>query len=348
MADPTAYDLVQDARLDAHEALITPQPRQRPAAQYSFPIVGQDISDDEFMQMMIATPSGIADEGGQPFWLRQLDDATRTAQLTVSKTTGDGKAAIAGFFYRLLQDVTISLPMPATSTRYHVCLTYDPLGHSRPEGPISVQTYAGEPPTSGGRRHIVLWIVPCEPSQLLSDVKLVQVRPKAAPQLTVDTAEQLPSPQSVLWGTTCIITYGHEAGAIYQADGDDPDGRPQRWDNITNPPWKNIGLRSEYTSSGGNTPQYRVKDGYVELRGSIERKDKGDLTRNTTKQFGWIPGLDMSPFRAFPVATTGGRPCRVDTMDGTPTYNDLGYYTESTIKWFCLDGIRFPVKGYVS
>ncbi|MFB9776344.1 hypothetical protein [Brevibacterium otitidis] len=340
MADPSAYDLVQDARLDAHEALITPQPRQRPAAQYSFPIVGQDISDDEFMQMMIATPSGIADEGGQPFWLRQLDDATRTAQLTVSKTTGDGKAAIAGFFYRLLQDVTISLPMPATSTRYHVCLTYDPLGHSRPEGPISVQTYVGVPPTSGGRRHIVLWIVPCEPSQLLSDVKPIQVRPKAAPQLTVDTAEQLPSPQSVLWGTTCIITYGHEAGAIYQADGDNPDGRPQRWDNVTSPPWKPIALTNDYTAA---VPvQYRISRGYIEMRGLVRRKN-GDFSTGSSSRIGWIAGVNL-PDVNISIGANAGRNALLTTAMGSSVRDNLVVHTPNPgTRWVSLDNIRIPL-----
>lgn len=339
MADPSAYDLVQDARLDAHEALITPQPRQRPAAQYSFPIVGQDISDDEFMQMMIATPSGIADEGGQPLWLRQLDDATRTAQLTVSKTTGDGKAALAGFFYRLLQDVTIPLPMPATSTRYHVCLTYDPLGHSRPEGPISVQTYAGVPPTSGGRRHIVLWIVPCEPSQLLSDVKPIQVRPKAAPQLTVDTAEQLPSPQSVLWGTTCIITHGREAGTIYQADGADPDGRPQRWDNVTNPGWTNLNLTGSLEH--GVTPaSYRFTGGAIELRGYVTRGS--DFPTSSATVIGWTP-MTLPRF-VVAVAGNNGRQANLRSTEGSGGRNTLIVDTPASgTARIWLDGVRIPL-----
>lgn len=339
MSDPTAYDLVQDARLDAHEALITPRPRQRPAAQYSFPIVGQDISDDEFMQMMIATPSGIADEGGQPFWLRQLDDATRTAQLTVSKTTGDGKAAIAGFFYRLLQDVTIPLPMPATSTRYHVCLTYDPLGHSRPEGPISVQTYAGEPPTSGGRRHIVLWIVPCEPSQLLSAVKQVQVRPKAAPQLTVDTAAQLPDPASVLWGTTCIITYGHEAGSIYQADGDNPDGRPQRWDNVTRPPWKPITLSGAFESY--LACEYRIMAGEVTLRG-VARLKSGSIS-SSGQVLGWIKGLDMPDYRVL-VPINTAQVGALATKSGSSVRDNFEVISPSGGAYVNLHNIRIPLS----
>ena len=234
MSEPTQYDLVQDARLDAHERLITPQDRERYGVEYSFPVVGQQVSDDEFQQMMLSTAAGILDQGGKPFWLKNFDDASRTAQLTVSTTTKDAKAAINGFFYRLVQDMTISLPMPSTLTTYHVCLTYDPLGHGRQSGPISVQVYAGSPPYRDGLLHVELWTVECKPSQLLSDAKVVQKRPKISPTIHVDYPESMPDPRTQLWGATCYIRYGDEAGATYVADGESEEtGGPTRWRELT-------------------------------------------------------------------------------------------------------------------
>lgn len=344
MADPTEYDLVQDARLDAHEALITPQPKTRSEPWYSFPIVGQDISDDEFRQMMIAVPSGIADEGGRPFWWANLDDLTNTMQLTVSKTTGDAKAAMSGFFFRMTQDVTISLPPVSVATDYYVCLTYDPLGHSRPEGPISVVTYRGEPPTTGGRSHIVCWVVSRKPSQLLSDITPTQVRPKVAPQLTVDTAEQLPDPSSVLWGTTCVVTYGEHAGSIWQADGSDPEkGRPKRWDNVTNPPWKNVNVSGSVNHST-RPLQYRFKDGCIEFRGGVVRKS-GEFPRYDMQTIGWLPRGVKAPWFVAAATSNAGRTLTVYPRQGGSNNSDLCINVrESGCRDIWLDGIRIPLE----
>ena len=228
MSEPTQYDLVQDARLDAHERLITPQDRERYGIEWSFPVVGQQVSDDEFQQMMLSTAAGILDQGGRPFGLKNFDDASRTAQLTVSTTTKDAKAAINGFFYRLVQDMTISLPMPSIPTTYHVCLTYDPLGHGRQSGPISVQVYAGPPPYREGLLHVELWKVECKPSQLLSQAAVQYIHPKITPAINVDARAALPEPGSQLWGTRCLIrSTGEEVIAVGHGDTG-----PARWETI--------------------------------------------------------------------------------------------------------------------
>ena len=343
MANPTEYDRLQDARLDAHDRLITPQPKTRSEPWYSFPITGQDISDDEFRQMMIAVPSGIADEGGQPFWWANLDDVTNTMQLTVSKTTGDAKAAMSGFFFRMTQDVTVSLPPVSVATDYHVCLTYDPTRASHPEGPISVVTYRGEPPTTGGRSHIVCWVVPRKPSQLLSDVTPIQVRPKVAPQLTVDTAEQLPDPASVLWGTTCVVTYGQHAGVTWQADGADPNkGRPQRWDNITNPKWADLSTRGGLTFSAA--PKYRIANGYLELKGWVT-KENGEFSTSSPFTLGWISGVDLPDFNAATIGNNA-RTGWIATRTGSSGVRDNIVLTASSsgLTRVSLDNIRIPLR----
>lgn len=342
MANPTEYDRLQDARLDAHDRLITPQPKTRSEPWYSFPITGQDISDDEFRQMMIAVPSGIADEGGQPFWWANLDDVTNTMQLTVSKTTGDAKAAMSGFFFRMTQDVTVSLPPVSVATDYHVCLTYDPLRASHPEGPISVVTYRGEPPTTGGRSHIVCWVVRREPSQLLSDVTPIQVRPKVAPQLTVDTAEQLPDPSSVLWGTTFVVSHGEHAGTTWQADGADPSkGRPQRWDNLTNPQWKTLGKPAYITHLLPS--QYRIANGYLELRGWLGRSS-GAFSTSSSTSLGWITGVNLPNFNVAVIGNEG-KTGWVTTTDGA-TARDVIVVTatSSGLTRVSLDNIRIPLR----
>ena len=276
MSEPTQYDLVQDKRLDTLTGLVTPLPKARSGYQYSFPIVGQDVSDSEFQQMMLSTAAGVLDQGGRPFWLKNFDNASRTAQLTVSTTTKDAKAAMNGFFYRLLQDMPVSFPMPSKKTTYHVCLTYDPLGHSRVEGPISVRVYSGPPTYSNGLMHVELWEVECSPSQLLSDAKVTQKRPKVSPSIHVDYRENMPDPRAQLWGATCYIRYGSEKGTTYIATGESEEtGGPTRWEELT----------TKSIASKGSTDTYRWHSAFIERDGK-RRRAYGRVFRTNGRPFG--------------------------------------------------------------
>lgn len=344
MSEPTQYDLVQDARLDAHERLITPQDRERYGIEYSFPVVGQKVSDDEFQQMMLSTAAGILDQGGRPFWLKNFDDASRTAQLTVSTTTKDAKAAINGFFYRLVQDMSVSFPMPSTLTTYHVCLAYDPLGHSRPEGPISVQVYAGPPPYRSGLLHVELWDVECKPSQLLSDAKVTQKRPKISPAIHVDYPESMPDPRTQLWGATCYIRHGREAGATYVATGSSEEtGGPTRWDNLTSPSWTDIRQGTAFTPAQNKPPQYRYNGGFLEFRGYFDYVK--NYPTDSATQVGWTAQGDTFPFFAVPVAANNGRYAIFRCVAGGSDNIDFLVDTPvSGTKRIHLNGIRIPLN----
>lgn len=341
MSEPTQYDLVQDARLDAHERLITPQDRERYGIEYSFPVVGQQVSDDEFQQMMLSTAAGILDQGGRPFWLKNFDDASRTAQLTVSTTTKDAKAAINGFFYRLVQDMTVSYPMPSTTTTYKTCLTYDPLGHGRQSGPISVQTYAGPPPYRDGLLHVELWDVECKPSQLLSQAKVTQKRPKISPTIHVDYPESMPDPRTQLWGATCYIRYGAEAGVTYVADGEsEATGGPTRWRDITKPAWIPITLASDM-KHGGRPAAYRIANGYIEFAGSVAKKS-GSFSTSGPSIIGWTGGVRLPAFRTI-AAANSGRWARFSSAPGSVAHDVFTVDTpEPNLTEVWLDGIRIP------
>ena len=345
MSEPTQYDLVQDARLDAHERLITPQDRERYGIEYSFPVVGQQVSDDEFQQMMLSTAAGILDQGGKPFWLKNFDDASRTAQLTVSTTTKDAKAAINGFFYRLVQDMTISLPMPSTPTTYHVCLTYDPLEHGRQSGPISVQTYAGPPPYRDGLLHVELWTVECKPSQLLSDAKVVQKRPKISPTIHVDYPESMPDPRTQLWGATCYIRLGREAGTTYVATGSSEEtGGPTLWRAL--PSY----TLTEAPSSPGSA--YMWEKRYIERDGKRRRlygRVRRDNGQNfTTTNSGW--GVHAFTEGDFPSSRLRYAGAIAGSGTSTPSFakatvnsNGIYIYPQTDSPWFDFNGFTWYV-----
>ena len=345
MSEPTQYDLVQDARLDAHERLITPQDRERYGAEYSFPVVGQQVSDDEFQQMMLSTAAGILDQGGKPFWLKNFDDASRTAQLTVSTTTKDAKASMNGFFYRLVQDMSVSFPMPSTLTTYHVCLTYDPLGHGRQSGPISVQVYAGPPPYRDGLLHVELWTVECKPSQLLSDAKVVQKRPKISPTIHVDYPESMPDPRTQLWGATCYIRYGKYAGARYVADGESEEtGGPTSWRELPS-------YSTDYMGSNSGAP-YVWEERRIEREGK-KRRLYGRVRRSGGRNF--EPSSDGYGVHAF---TEGDFSSSLSQRAGaiagsgasTPSFAKVSVgsqgiyiYPQTASQWFDFNGFEWYV-----
>jgi hypothetical protein len=315
MADPTQYDLVQDSRLDSLESLVTPQPKPTPGVEYSFPIVGQDLSDSEYRQMMLAQGNGILDRGGQPYWIRNADNATDTVQLTVSKTTENAEAVIAGFFHRLTADLTVSVPPVTASTDYHLCLTMDPLQSTNPAGPISVQLYAGTPPTTQGRTHIVLWKGTRTKNQLLSNVSWQVVRPKIAPTITVGYEGDLPRVQDVLWGTIAHVTRGG-AGRFVYATGSDESGGPSQWKPIGDTGWVALPNPASGWSKSG-FPAVCNRNGVIYLQGSFYNSGfTGGFTKILTMPKDFVPEYTVQ-------ASMGGNTNAARSMEIRP---DGGLY----------------------
>lgn len=314
--------------------------------EYSFPVVGQAVTDSMWQQITLGMGSGILDQGGQPYWLRNLDNATNTAVVTVSKTTKDAQAIIRGFFHRMKTDMKISLPPVSSPTTYYVVLEYDPLGHASETGPISLKVKTALT-TAQGKVNLLLWEIPRLPNQLLTDAVPVQVRPKIAPSMTVDTKEQLPQDMTgVLWGTTMTITSGDETGNIYRATGADPNGWPQRWENDGNREWRDLGLSGSYVKAYNATPQYRIVDGTVELRGAIKHATGRDLYTKSMTTFGWCAGVAMEQVLA-PTCTAEWSIAHIRSNIGTSgNWDNLEYGIATPgVKWIRLDGVRIPLRS---
>lgn len=314
--------------------------------EYSFPVVGQAVTDSMWQQITLGMGSGILDQGGQPYWLRNLDNATNTAVVTVSKTTKDAQAIIRGFFHRMKTDMKISLPPVSSPTTYYVVLEYDPLGHASETGPISLKVKTALT-TAQGKVNLLLWEIPRLPNQLLTDAVVIQKRPKIAPSMTVDTKAQLPQDMTgVLWGTTMTITDGVETGNVYRATGADQSGWPQRWENDNDRGWKPITLLNAYESFTGEPPQYRVLDGMVELRGAVKHTTGRDLYTNEAKTFGYCQGVEMD-YVSIPIAASNWKFGRLEITRGkTGVMDNLMYGISQTgIRWVRLDGVRIPLKS---
>ena len=222
-----------DTDLGVIEALLEDAPVQD-MDEMSFPIAEKALNSLQWQAVSVATGSGIADRGGRPFWLRDLSNTTDSARLTVSTTTKTAEASIMGFFFQMKKDVQVPLPPVSSPTTYHVGLEFDPTKLKDEAGPIRRVVHKNTIPYTGGRIYLPFWEVTRKPNQLLSDAKVTQKRPKISPTIHVDYPESMPDPRTQLWGATCYIRYGDEAGATYVADGESEEtGGPTRWRELT-------------------------------------------------------------------------------------------------------------------
>lgn len=280
MVEPTAYDLQQDAEINELKSLITAEHEQPQGAEYSFPIANQGITQEQFRVMNTAQGKGIIHRGGSPYMLTWPEggetQANQTNQmvLTVSAGTGTAEAVIHGFFHRLTQNIPIPLPAVTTTTVYHVCITYDPRLFKTT--PLKIEVYPGEPPTSNGRDHLVLWRVTRNPNELLSQAVREVVRPIISPTFYVNGYNHLPDPDSVPNGTIANVAGSGLYSAIASVGWRDMLGHlaPKAG------PWTNCSLLHnwEHYSTFGSV-QARLNQGMVEMRGAMRY---GNFTADRT------------------------------------------------------------------
>lgn len=298
MSEPTEYDLQQDQRIIPLEEILSQAAEPPTGDEFSYPVVGQGWSASMWSWMTLGQGSGLLDVGGRPYWLRDFNNATNTARLSVSTTVGTANAILRGYFHELSQDVAVSLPMPSGATiTYHICLTFDPRNEKNAEGPISVETYSGTPPKTFGRHHLVLWTVQRSANQLLTDAVVMQVRQKVAPTITVDTEGQrdLLDLNGLLWGTMCLVS---ETGEMYRAGGSGEDvGGPNMWLSLTSPAWTDSTSNVHQQNPGSAMPAWRRIGDRVEFKGRI-RQASGTA---------YQAGNDYTPIPNAPDVGIGGR-----------------------------------------
>ena len=329
-----------DNDLGVIEALLEDAPVQD-MDEMSFPIAEKALNSLQWQAVSVATGSGIADRGGRPFWLRDLSNTSDSARLTVSTTTKTAEASIMGFFFQMKRDVAVPLPPVSTTTTYHIGLEFDPTKLKDEAGPIRRVVHKNTIPYTGGKVYLPFWEVTRKPNQLLSDAEVVQKRPKISPSIHVDYPESMPDPRTQLWGATCYIRYGDEAGVTYVADGESEEtGGPTRWRNITKPAWIPITLASDM-KHGGRPAAYRIANGYIEFAGSVAKKS-GSFSTSGPSIIGWTGGVRLPAFRTI-AAANSGRWARFSSAPGSVAHDVFTVDTpEPNLTEVWLDGIRIP------
>ena len=343
MADPTPEEL--QTQIDELKSLITTQYEPPTGTEYSYPVVNQPMNDEMWAYVTRGIGDGVLDEGGQPYWFRGRENVNNTVRITVSTTTNTAQAILRGFYHKLTADKTFTVPAVSTNTTYYFCLTYDPAASTSPGGPISLQMYAGTPPTTQGRFHVILWELDRKPNQLLTECVYRRVRPKIAPTITVDELAHRPNPSKALWGTQCFVS---AKSAWYRATGaSDETGGPTGWTSVSDGGFTDPGDTSEYVHAGhGFRRGVRLTpDGYLELRGHISRRNGGNFTVGSHGyQLYDLSGWPSGSNQQFVTAGTGYNPPTAVKIEYSPTDQSVrAYPINRDCSWISLDGVRIYV-----
>ena len=284
MAEPTNYDKLQDDRLDQLESLITAEYQPPAGTEYSFPVANQGITQEQFRLMHLGQANGIihGDNGvvndspnstGWRYYLDNHDSDAETNQRNtkILRAGTSAESIVEGFYHRLTEDMELPFPPVTTTTLYHVTITYDPRDFKT--NPVRIQVYPGEPPTSQGRVHLLLYTVERQPNQLLTQATVTRYRPYTAGLLSVQNRNQLPDPGQYPAGTVVIPSadghgiYVRRNGALewvnplaHLADA------PGTWQNVRN-------IYGSYTQHSTNRLMARTITGGIQLAGRLSSAD---------------------------------------------------------------------------
>lgn len=168
-------------------------------AEYSFPVLEQPLSDQQWGQIAEGFGSGIMARRSEPYGIPSggIDNVANTVQIGGrSPVTGDGRAVVSGFFHRFDADVTLSVPAVTSATTYHLGLTYDPTKHAAPGGPVAL-TVTKTVPSGSGKAYLPIYTLTRRANELLSAATIVDQRAFIAPTITVKGSKALPPADSL-------------------------------------------------------------------------------------------------------------------------------------------------------
>lgn len=202
-------------------------------AEQSYPVIDKPLSADQWRSVTMGIGSGVLDEGGFPYNLTNVSNEDNTVQVTVSSLHGYAHAIVNGFYHKIDEPVTLSVPAVTSPTTYYVALQYDPL---REDLPVSLDVFTSLD-RSQGKQYVTLHEIDRLPDQLLSDAARRYVRPRVAPTIIVSRPRELPDPANVLWGTVAVIHGGAPGIADMRMAIGAEDGA-RTWQSIVSPPWE--------------------------------------------------------------------------------------------------------------
>lgn len=334
MTEPTAYDFIQDTRLDALEGVLA-DVTVPGTGEVSFPVAQQGM-DTTMWQQLFRDLSGVIDTGGDPYRLTS-SDSPGSGTVTIHPDVREpAQARLAGYAHRLPAAKTFTVPAVTSATPFTIALQYDPTKHKRPGGPIILGLFQGALDRTQDKEYLVLHTSTRQPSTVVSQMTWRKVRQTLRPSILVGTKDDLPDYRDgMLWGYEARTL---DTGEIFQFRGNVDGGS---WRNLSNPDWTPITLASSYTVQGSVAPAYRVIGNRIHFRG-LFRRTSGSIP-TTTEVFGWITGLNLGFKYVAGVGSNAGS-VRIETANGTTATDNLRVQAAATgMSWASLDGISFEL-----
>src|SRR5690606_6548797 len=108
-------------------------------AEESFPMRDEPMTDEQWKQVTLGIGTGVLNEGGDPYRLTNINNATNQVTVNTSTTTGLAQAIVAGFYHRIDAPVVLDVPAVTAVTTYWIVLEYSPLRLEQSEPPVQLK-----------------------------------------------------------------------------------------------------------------------------------------------------------------------------------------------------------------
>lgn len=341
-----------ETRIAELESLIIAEYDPPTGSEYSFPVPGQPIDQDQFQLLSVPNGDGIIDRAGFPYKLVGWGSDAETNEknsmiLKVSSVTGKAEAVVGGYYHVMTEDKVIPLDPVSTTKTYYIEVTYDPrnMDDSGGQGSdiVSVQVYTSTPPITFNQKHVDLYTVTRKPNQLLTDAEVATYRQRISPTTLVYDRDSLPNPSSMVWGAATFI-HGPVKDIVI-AKGNTSDAA-DRYESLLSPDWEETPDGSSYVYTGSG---YRVA---IKRQGNT-RELRGQWKRSTGQPFypdssyllymlepGDRPKQVMRFKTAGPGTANGGT---ITTVTVAPN-GEVQATPNKEATWLSLDGVRFDIK----
>lgn len=319
--------------------------------EFSYPVEEEPMPAKDWSSVTLGIGSGVLDEGGAPYRLINVNNASNTVTVAIDSITKYSHAILRGFYHKITANQVLDIPAVTSTTTYRIALQYDPERNSAGQLPVILGVFTSLDYT-GGKDYHVLHTIVRQPNQLLTDAVRTKTDVKVTPQLLVDEYASLPPADSVLYGTTVLVRLPFEV--LYQSRGD-PGART--WRKLTeynNLPaderfdWTLRGSTATYVSpvAGGYTRALGRRGKQRKLRGRVSLASGNDMTPgNTYSPWSGTLDTDDRPSQACSFTTTvaGSSPvgfARVEIgSDGSVTA-----WVSKAAAWLSFDGVEWEAR----
>lgn len=234
-------------------------------AEESFPVIEKPLSADQWQSVTSGIGDGVLDEGGSPYTLVNISNASNTAEVSVSSSKGYAHAILKGFYHKIDANLTLSIPAVTAATTYYVALQYDPVRATNGDLPVKLDAYTSLD-RSQGKEYLVLHEIDRAPNQLLTDAPRRWVRARVSPSIVVSRGRELPnSAHTMRWATAFI--HGGGTGVT-----DIRVNSESGWRSLLNPEWEQL---PDVSSATYGASGYRL----AIQRAGTQRKMRGRFGR---------------------------------------------------------------------